>query len=238
MKKNVLCFVITILLVVIFSACSSTGSNNESASSRTVSQAPSESLSVASSMPASAVISSASQVSSSDTSTTLPKPEDDPLYAKAYGFYASNNYDEAVSISESALVQNSKAYWAYNIKGIALYFANGNSYADKSLALINKSLDINPNYSYAYFNEALIYKGLKNYDKSLTCFNKVLALKPDDVWSYFGMATVYADIKETANALDYLKKAIDLDPAVKQTARTESHFEYLHDNQSFKALVK
>jgi len=235
MKKSGFFVALVILLAVIFSACSSISSRTVTSSSSVNS---SLSLPVASSMPASSVTSSVSQVSSSGISTTLPKPEDDPLYAKAYGFYADNDYDKAVSTSESALVQNPNAYWAYNIKGIALYFANGNSYSDKSLALINKSIDINPNYSYAYFNEALIYKGLKSYDKSLTCFNKVLALKPDDVWSYFGIATVYADIRETANALDYLKKAIDLDPTVKQTARTESHFDYLQDNQSFKALVK
>lgn len=193
-------------------------------------------MSAASSVPASSTGVSAP----SSAASSFPSPESDPRYAKAYKAYMSDNYDEAESICDAAIAKDSNCFWAYNIKGIAYYFANGNSVADTCLSLIGRSVQINPSYGYGYFNRALIEKGLRRWDASLADFNKVLSLKPADTWSYYGIATVYADSNRNDLALQYLKLALDTDPAgVKAQAKDdlERHYSRLRHDPRFTALT-
>lgn len=180
---------------------------------------------------------SSSSTTASSASSSYPNPDNDPLYVQAYQFYAAKQYDKAVTVCDQALAKDANCFWAYNIKGTAIYYANGNSVADSCLALIDKSLAINPDYSYGYFNKALIYKGLKQNDTSIALFQKVIALKPDDSWSYYGISTIYADENQTDPSIEYLKKAIALNPDCKTEAKTEYHYDRMRDNAQFKALV-
>lgn len=179
-------------------------------------------------------------VFSAVSSSSYPVPENDPLYVKAYGYYADGKYDSAVSVADQALAADPNCFWAYNIKGIATYFANGNSVADECIALIDKSLAIDPEYLYGYFNKALILKGLKRYDESIVCFKKAIEYGPKDTWSFYGIATCYADMNEVDQALAYLQKAIELDPSgVKAQVQDDidRHFSKMRSDPRFKALV-
>jgi tetratricopeptide (TPR) repeat protein len=178
-----------------------------------------------------------SSAPSQSAASSYPNPDNDPLYAQAYGFYAAKQYDNSVAVCDQALAKDPNCFWAYNIKGTAIYYANGNSVADSCLSLINKSLSIDPEYSYGYFNKALIYKGLKQNDDSIACFNKALQYDPKSAWSYYGISTIYADINQVDLSIEYLKKAIDLDSACKTEAKTEYHYDRMRDNAQFKALV-
>lgn len=189
-----------------------------------------------------ASLSSNSSVSTPSSSvSSYPAPESDPLYVKAYGYYESNRYDDAIALCNQALASNPNCFWAYNVKGIATYFANGNSAATSCLQLIDKSTEINPSYSYGYFNKALIQKGLKDWNDSIANFNKVLALKPGDTWSYYGIATVYADTNQNDLAIQYLQQAINTDSSgVKAQMQDdmERHFSRLESDARFQALLK
>ena len=184
--------------------------------------------------------SAASHAAASSSTSSYAAPESDPLYVKAYGYYAKNEYDKAIQICNQALAANPNRFWAYNVKGIATYFANGNSVAESCLKLIDKSTTINPSYSYGYFNKALIQKGLKRWSASLANFQKVLALKPGDTWSYYGIATIYADTDQTDPALNYLKLALNTDSAgVKAQVQDDMgrHWSNLRSNARFQALI-
>lgn len=184
---------------------------------------------------ASSAVSAASSASSATSS--LPAPESDPLYAQAYAYYAAKQYDNAIAVCDKALAANASCYWAYNVKGASIYYANGNSVADSCLALIDKAIAIAPDYSYAYFNKALIYKGLKQNDESIALFEKVISLKPDDSWSYYGISTIYADENDVDNSLEYLKKAIALNDDCRTEAKTEYHYDRMRSDPRFVALV-
>lgn len=171
------------------------------------------------------------------SASSYPIPENDPLYVQAYQYYAAKQYDKSITVCDQALAKDANCFWAYNIKGTAIYYANGNSVADSCVALIDKSLSIDPDYSYAYFNKALIYKGLKQNDTSIALFQKVISLKPDDAWSYYGISTIYADENQVDPSIEYLKKAIALNPDCKTEAKTEYHYDRMRDNAQFKALV-
>lgn len=183
---------------------------------------------------------SSSSGASGAASAAFPDPEKDPQYVKAYTLYAGNHYDAAVQVCDAAIAQNAKCFWAYNLKGIALYYANGNSMAPQCLALIDQSLAIDPQYAYGYFNRALVEKGLKKLDASIADFNRVLALKPGDTWSYYGIATDYADARSADKAIEYLKTAVSLDPSGVRAQMKDDlsrHFSRLQSDPRFQALL-
>jgi tetratricopeptide (TPR) repeat protein len=187
----------------------------------------------------SASSSSASSLSSSSSVKTVHESTDPQvinLYTQASQYFTDDNYTEAVNCCDKALTIDPLCYEAMDIKGVSQYYATGDP--QQGFPLIEQSLKINPNYQYGYFNEALIYKGEKNWDKSIGLFNKVIQIAPDNAWAYYGISTIYADRNMVPQSLDYLKKAIDIDPSVKATARVQNHYDRMRSNPDFQALVK
>lgn len=158
------------------------------------------------------------------------------LYNEAAKYYQNKDYTSAVKDCDAAIAIDPLCYEALNIKGAALYYATGDP--QQGLPLINRCIQLNPNYQYGYFDKALIYKGKKDWDTSIGLFNKVIQLAPDNAWAYYGISTIYADRNMVPQSLQYLKKAIEVDPSVKETARVQSHYDRMRSNKDFEALVK
>lgn len=172
--------------------------------------------------------------------TVVPQPvaitaASEELSERGFDEYNQFRYDNAINFFNQAISADPNNYKAYNGKGIALCFKGSYS---SGMPLIQKSLDMKPDYSYGHFNMAMAYKLQKDYDNSLTYFNKALSLDPKDTWSYYGIATIYADRGDINASLGYLKKAIDLDPAVKEVAREQDHFQPYLNNQTFIEITK
>lgn len=182
--------------------------------------------------------SSSSQVSSSNTTSSAHESSDPKVkeyYNAAIAYYVQKNYTNAVNYAEMALAIDPECYEALNVKGIAQYYSSGDP--QDGLPYINKSLEINPDYQYAYFCKAMIYKGSKDWNTSISLFKKSIELKPDDPWSYYGISTIYADQDMVQESLEYLKLAIEKDPSVKETAKEQSHYDRMRNNPDFQALV-
>lgn len=216
-----------LLCAVLLAGC---GKSAESRTSQTTSVKTSGSSGTSS-------VAFAASASSAVPSTYFSSQQVADLCNQAQSAYMNNQYDTAMKLADQAIAVDAHCFQAYNIKGAAYYFQNGNAVADKAIALINQSLTINPNYDYGYFNRALIYKGLKQYDKSIADFQKNIDITPSAAWAYYGIATIYADTKQTDPALSYLQKAINLDSSIKQTAKEQDHWDNLRDNATFQTLV-
>jgi tetratricopeptide (TPR) repeat protein len=232
-KKATAVFAALVITGALFTACSGNAAKVKSPSSGI-------SGSSATSAPQSSSGASSAQSLSSAPSSSYANPDADPLYAKAYGDYAANKFDDAVAVCDQALAKDPNCFWAYNVKGLSIYFANGNTVADECIALIDKSLAIDPEYSFGYFNKARILKGLKRWDESIDCFNESIKYdtsSTSSAWAYYGIATIYADTNQIDLALEFLKKSIDLNSDCKEQAKTEGHFDKYHDNAQFQALV-
>lgn len=221
----------TLLCVVLLAGC---GKSTESHTSKTTSAKTSGSSGTSS---AASVASASSSTASTVPSTYFSSQQVADLCSQAQTAYMNNQYDTAMSLADQAIAMDAHCFQAYNIKGAAYYFQNGNAVADKAMALINQSIAINPNYDYGYFNRGLIYKGLKQYDKSIADFQKNIDITPDAAWAYYGIATIYADTNQTDPALSYLQKAINLDSSIKQTAKEQNHWDSLRNNATFQTLV-
>jgi len=66
----------------------------------------------------------------------------------------------------------------YGLNGVEHYF--------------NKSIELNKNYSNAYFNRGLMYFGLGNLKNSIKDFEKCIQLNPEDVEAFYlcGLARI------------------------------------------------
>lgn len=158
------------------------------------------------------------------------------LSGEAEKAYGQGDYGKAITLADEALARDPENYKALSTKGIATAFSSS---PDDGAALIQKALSIRPDDVQSFYNMAIAQKLGKHYDASISCFQKVLAADTQNTWSYYGIATNYADKRDKAQALSYLEKAIALDPtAVKPEARTQDHFQWLHGDKDFEALVK
>ena len=182
---------------------------------------------------------------SSSASVSAPAPTPTPqslaisaaseeLSTMGFDEYNQFNYDTAISYFDRAINLDTNNYKAYNGKGIALCFKG--QYTN-GMPLIQKALNMKPDYANGYFNMAMAYKLQKDYDNSLVYFNKALTFDPKDTWSYYGIATIYADRGDINTSLEYLKKAIDIEPAVKDVAKEQDHFQPYLNNEAFQKLV-
>lgn len=153
--------------------------------------------------------------------------------AKAYG---EGDYKKAITLADEALNKDPHNYKALSTKGISLAFSCS---PDHGVSVIEKALAIHPQYVQGFYDMAIAQKLGKHYDQSISYFQKVLTADPQNTWSYYGIATNYADQRDKGEALSYLSKAIALDPDhVKPEARTQDHFQWLHGDGDFEALVK
>ena len=157
------------------------------------------------------------------------------LYHQAAQAYGKGNQTEALQLANQALAADQNNYKAYSLKGIILAFAGS---PEEGIAAVQKSLEIDPSYTQAYFDMAMAQKLGKHYDESIFYFQKVLDVDPKNTWSYYGIATNYADKREKAHALEYLQKAMALDPDhVRPEAVSQDHFTWLRQDPEFKKIV-
>ncbi|WP_296826334.1 tetratricopeptide repeat protein [uncultured Megasphaera sp.] len=156
--------------------------------------------------------------------------------------YQAGDYDKAIEYFDKAIDLDADNYQALSNKGITLAM-RGNGTGNKKdveqgITLIEQALQLAPKDMASFYNLALAYKIDGQYDKAITYFKNVIAADPGNTWSYYGIATIYGDLGKADEALPYLKQAIDLGgEAVKEAARTQSHFDKIRDNKQFQSVV-
>lgn len=156
--------------------------------------------------------------------------------------YQAGDYDKAIEYFDKAIDLDADNYQALSNKGVTLAM-RGNGTGNKKdveqgIALIEQALQLAPKDMASFYNLALAYKIDGQYDKAITYFKNVIAADPGNTWSYYGIATIYGDLGKADEALPYLKQAIDLGgEAVKEAARTQSHFDKIRDNKQFQRVV-
>jgi len=79
-----------------------------------------------------------------------------------------------------------------------------------AIALINKALELNPQYSESYFLRASCKKQLKDYRGAITDFNTVIELNPNKYRAYVLRGGAFGILNEQKHALDDFNKAIEL----------------------------
>lgn len=160
-------------------------------------------------------------------------------YQKGYKAFMDGQYSTAISIENEVIAEDNLSYKAYNLKGIATCYSNGNKF-DEGMSYIDKALELKPDYGYARFNKALANELFGHYEVALQLYDKALELKDPvwDVWSYYGKASIYGRYGDVKKVVENLKIAIDMDPAVKDIAAKEVDFVKVSNKKEFQDLIK
>ena len=82
----------------------------------------------------------------------------------------------------------------------------------EAMDLYNQIIQLNPNYSNAYFNRGVAYDDLKEYKKAIADYTKAIELDPNYTYAYYNRGVAYYHLKEYENAILDYTKAIKLDP--------------------------
>ncbi|CAD8092570.1 unnamed protein product [Paramecium primaurelia] len=85
-------------------------------------------------------------------------------------------------------------------------------YAFMCKVYLYQAVEINPYYSLAYFNKALLYQNIGEKDKALNDYNKAIQLDPNDAEAYYNRAILYQEIGENEKALNDFNQAFQLNP--------------------------
>ena len=99
-----------------------------------------------------------------------------------------------------------------------VYVNRGNIYSDslqnyeRALADYNKTIEINPQFSWPYFNRALVYRKLNRNDDALTDYQKALEIDPNYAKAYNSRAWMYCQQGKFNEALVDVDKALELKP--------------------------
>ena len=152
----------------------------------------------------------------------------------AKNVFFAKDYEDAISLCNEILNEDNNNYKAYAVRGIAKAYISDYSGA---MLDINKSLEIKSDYGYARFNKGLSYELQGEFTDAIEWYNKDLEVE-NYVWSYYGIASIYGRKGDVDNTVNYLTKAIELDAAVKETAKEEHDFDPVRNSEKFNSLLK
>ncbi len=110
------------------------------------------------------------------------------------------NYEEAIGYSKRASIISPNEH---NLHSIGLAYKEMGNY-EKAIEFYEKSLDVNPEHSYAWFDLGLIYEDLNEFKKAIDCYEKAVESSPQ----WVKLREKLLEIKPDSLAL--LKKAPDI----------------------------
>lgn len=174
-----------------------------------------------------------SDESTGENEKNLYLGKEEELYTEAYNLFFSNKYEEAIKKADILVEKCPQNPKGYNIRGIAKAY-NGDY--EGGIKDIDKSLQISPNYGYALFNKGLTYELYGNMEEALKWYNRDLEIEEYE-WTYYGIASIYGRKGDVDNTVKYLKKAIEINPEVKEEAKTEKDFNPVKPSKDFENLI-
>ena len=76
----------------------------------------------------------------------------------------------------------------------------------------DKAIQMNPNYSYTWYNKGLALHALGEYNEALECFEKTLQLNPNYALAWASKVAVLSQSGIYDEALECFDKALEIDP--------------------------
>ncbi len=138
-----------------------------------------------------------------------------PSYAEAYAFkgnlaIAESNWEEAERNLKKALKYNKEN--PESLAGLAWVYANTDRLKE-SLPLLDKAIELDPNFVYARVDRSRVNRALRNYNAAEEDLTAVIDLEPDVPWHYLDRARIrLIDFRDKDSALADLKMVEKFDP--------------------------
>ncbi|HEY5575855.1 MAG TPA: tetratricopeptide repeat protein, partial [Clostridiaceae bacterium] len=170
MKKAMSIIILSVAIMLSFTACK----NNESANNTG----------------SDAISNTAAKTAEETAAENLAKEKAAMLEAKAqegYDLFFDKKYDSAIAAENAVIAEDPTFFKAYYIKGITQCYAGKYEEGSKN---IDKALELSPDDYMARFNKALSLELYKHYDEALVWYQKALEVaKGEGEWSYYGIAS-------------------------------------------------
>lgn len=126
------------------------------------------------------------------------------LYSEIGDYEKANTiYNEILKIQKD----NSGAWY-----GIAYTNELSGGEIDFSLEAYEKAIELDKNYTEAYYYAAVIYGDQGNYLKSIQYLEKVIDLNPEDFIAYNDLGSLYETLGNYEKAEEYLLKSLEINP--------------------------
>ena len=143
--------------------------------------------------------------------------------------------EEAIASYDNALQFNTDKYESWVALGWGLYKLE--QYR-KSIASFDKALEIKQDLPVVWLCRGMALHALAQWEEAIASFDKILEFQPDNANAYYNKACCYGLQKKTDLAIETLKQAITLDSEWRESAKNDSDFDIIRDDQGFQALIR
>jgi tetratricopeptide (TPR) repeat protein len=166
--------------------------------------------------------------------------EIDPNYLsswlyKGLALNLSRRYNEAIECFDIVIEISHNHAQAWFYKGISFEELRNHQ---EALKCYDKAIEINRNYVDAWKNKSELLYELGNYEDAIKSLDRVIEIEPQNADALYDRAC-YKIKKgnDVEDGLADLKKAIDINKEYIEMARQDEDFDYIKDDQRFKALL-
>jgi tetratricopeptide (TPR) repeat protein len=107
--------------------------------------------------------------------------------------YSRKSKEEKVLLEEFLLEYTDKLVLQNSPESlllIGMIYVNVENY-DEALKLIDKAIELNPEYAKAYNYRGNVYSDIKNYDKAFEDYDKAIELNPKVEYSYYNRGLLF-----------------------------------------------
>jgi tetratricopeptide (TPR) repeat protein len=152
----------------------------------------------------------------------------------AFEYYERSEYDSALKTFKS--IKNYE-----NEENILFYIASCYYFEGEikeSLVYLDKAIEINPQFSEAWYNKGVVLDELGRFEEALEAYEKAIKINPQFSEAWNNRACVYSLMKNKDQAIFNLKHAIELDSSYKEMAKNNEDFKELWEDEDFKKLIE
>jgi tetratricopeptide (TPR) repeat protein len=129
-----------------------------------------------------------------------------------YDYVEARQYDEAIEQCtkqyDNAQTNRNRAI-ILNNRGNAYYYKGQ---YDRAIEDYNNAIELNPNYTHAYYNRGLAYYQKVQYDRAIEDYNNAIELNPNYTHAYNNRGNAYYQKVQYDRAIEDYDKAIELNP--------------------------
>ncbi|MFZ4591403.1 MAG: FISUMP domain-containing protein [Ignavibacteria bacterium] len=106
----------------------------------------------------------------------------------------------------------------------------------ESINLFTKAIELEPNYSEAYYNRGCSYGHLKDYLKAIADYTKAIELYPLFVYAYYNRGFAYLNSQNYSKAISDLTKTIEINPNYAE-AYSNRGLAYIQGTQDYSIAI-
>lgn len=162
---------------------------------------------------------------------------DEALYGKACACFKLKEFTNATELLNNYLQKNQKSFKGFHLRGMIK--GEMNKYKE-AVTDIEKSININPDYSDGYYDLGGCYLMTEEYQKAFDCFERCLTRDKSNAGAWFGKGLVALMNKEYSKAIEYFTIALKLDKKLLLAilGRCEAYYEIGQKKEAFQDFKK